>query len=447
MGADWVLNQCRIGAAWVANQGAECALRARRLGADGEFAMSSAKDIGLPEALERAATALPRDADAIRPANGDPFALLSLLDGAASQRVLAWLLAHEPAAGGELVDAWSDAGGEAAALLAQIDAEGLPKEARKALRRAHHRIRSRGESIPERAQQTIVATLPKVVDEIAVGLVSGLDPRGTRMAYLVESDPSGGARLFAAAIDEVRGVRELEVFSAGRSKIKAFVRDCTRRADYPAVEAPVDAVRAVIARAAAAQPSDAPPPRVFVEWRSHLVGSATDSPTPGALARAALVAADAEPVAAAEHAGGEGRAIALLRDQSIGPWPASNEALTEIVEKLREVADGQVVVSAAARQEQFDRVLDDAVERIFDARFARSTANRFEETAYVFWRQGALEDARACLAAADAFGASTAAFREIARAMLEVVLAPTLQSLAPRAEQSAGREGPSMVGA
>ena len=35
--------------------------------------MSPAESIGLPEALERAATALPADADAIRPANGDPY--------------------------------------------------------------------------------------------------------------------------------------------------------------------------------------------------------------------------------------------------------------------------------------------------------------------------------------------------------------------------------------
>ena len=60
--------------------------------------MNSAKDIGLPEALERAAAARPGDEDEIRPANGDPFALLSLLDAEASQRVLEWLLANEPLA-------------------------------------------------------------------------------------------------------------------------------------------------------------------------------------------------------------------------------------------------------------------------------------------------------------------------------------------------------------
>ncbi len=401
--------------------------------------MNSSKDIGLPEALERAAAALPGDADEIRPANGDPFALLSLLDREASLRVLEWLLANEALAGSELVGAWADAGGDAAALLTRIDGAGLPKQARKALRRAHHRMRSRGESIPVRVQQPIVATLPKVVDEIAISLVSGLDPRGTRMTYIVESDPSGGARLFAAAIDEDRGVRELEIFSAGRSKIKAFIRDCTRREDYPAVEAPVDAVRALIARSAAKQPADQPAPRAFAEWRTHIAEPAEGTSTPGELARAALVADDTAEI------GDVGRALALLRDQSIGPWPPSNDTLSEIVQRLGEVAEGVVVVSAAAKQERLDQALDEAVDQVFEPGFAASTANRFEETAYIFWRQEALEDARGCLAAAKAFRGPKAEYRELGRAMLEVVLAPALKSIERQSEKAENRDGPSMV--
>ncbi len=402
--------------------------------------MNSAKDIGLPEALERAAAALPGDADEIRPANGDPFALLSLLDAEASQRVLEWLLANEPLAGRELIEAWADAGGDAVALLTRIDGAGLSKAARKALRRAHHRMRSRGESIPERVAQPIVASLPKVVDEIAVSLISGLDPRGTRMAYIVETDPSGGARLFAVAIDDERGVRELEVFSAGRSKIKGFIRDCTRNEAYPAVEAPADAVRALIQRSAAAQPADRPAPRAFAEWRSHIADPPEGASTPGELVRTALAADDAG------AAGGVARVLALVRDQSIGPWPPPNEMLSEIAQRLSELAEGVVVVSAAARREQIDRALDEAVERVFGAEFAGRTANRFEETAYIFWRREALEDARACLAAAKTFRGSKAEFRELGRAMLEVVLAPTLKSIEQESQQTASGDGPSMVG-
>jgi hypothetical protein len=401
--------------------------------------MNSAKDISLPEALERAAAALAGDASAIRPANGDPFALLSLLDAEASQRVLEWLLANEPIAGSELVEAWADAGGDAAAPLTRIDGSGLSKQARKALRRAHHRMRSRGESIPERVEQPIVATLPKVVDEIAVSLISGLDPRGTRMAYIVEADPSGGARLFAVAIDDDRGIRELEVFSAGRSKIKAFIRDCTRSEEYPAVEAPVDAVRALVERSAAAQSADRPAPRVFAEWRSHIANPPEGASTPGELVRAAFAADDAGDV------GDVGRAVAMVHDQSIGPWPPLNEALSEIVKRLREVAEGAVVVSAAAKQEQVDRELDEAVDQVFDTRFAGCTANRFEETAYIFWRREALEESRACLAAANAFRGSKSEFGKLGRAMLEVVLAPALKSIEQPPERTESSDEPSVV--
>ncbi len=112
---------------------------------------------------------------------------------------------------------------------------------------------------------------------------------------------------------------------------------------------------------------------------------------------------------------------------------------------MSELAEGVVVVSAAARREQIDRALDEAVDQIFEVAFASRTANRFEETAYIFWRHEALEDARACLAAAKTFRGPKAEFRELGRAMLEVVLAPTLKSIEQESQQTASSDGPSMV--
>ena len=66
--------------------------------------------MSLSEALEAAASALAGDADAIRPANGDPVRLLSFLDPDAAARVLGWLLAHRPGEGTELADAWGERG-------------------------------------------------------------------------------------------------------------------------------------------------------------------------------------------------------------------------------------------------------------------------------------------------------------------------------------------------
>ena len=370
-----------------------------------------------------AAAALPADADTIRPANGDPFALLSLLDTEASKRVLEWLLVHEPIAGGEIVNAWTDAGGEATERLLRIDTGGLPKVARKALRHAHHRLRSRGESVPEPDRGEVVATLPTVAEELEAASISVLDPAGTRMAYLVESNPSGGARMFAAALDENRGVIELEVFSAGRSKIKKFMSEFLRREDFPAVKAPPDAVRALIARVAAHQTKDRPLPRAFSEWRTRIASPPEGCLTPGELVREALAAEVGED--------GEDlrRAAELIRDQKVGPWPPERASLEEVASRLNDVSAGVVVVSGGARQAQVDSVLDEAVEQIYGTDLGECTARRFDETAYVFWHRDRLGDARACLAAATAFRDRAPDFRDLGRAMLQVVLAPVLKSI------------------
>src|SRR5262245_55029501 len=115
-------------------------------------------EIGLPEALARAASALPRAADAIRPADGERGRAPQGLGADQAGAVLAWLLEHEPAAGEELALAWAEDSATAAPVLSLAPAA-LPKAAQKALRRVHHRLRSRGVAVPETAPSATVATL------------------------------------------------------------------------------------------------------------------------------------------------------------------------------------------------------------------------------------------------------------------------------------------------
>lgn len=399
--------------------------------------MSPLNQIGLPEALERAASALEHDADAIRPANGDPFALLDLLDPDATVRVLEWLLINEPSAAAELATEWADAGGDAAEPLKRIAPEGLPKPARKALKRAHHRLRSRGESIPEPERGVVVSKLPVVEDEVAQALVSVVDARGTRAAYLVEAHPMGGARLIVATLNESLGVVEFDVFNSGRSKIKRFIRDTTSRKEYPTVSAPIDSVRALISRIADCHPNDRPLPRSFSEWRSR-VKPAAGTKTPGELARAEL--AEPEDTEAAIQ-----RIVALVNDGKLGPWPAASEVLQPIAERLEDASTGVVIVSPTARQEQVDLALDEALDTVFDESFAGCTAERFEESAYFYWQLDQIDDASACLAAATTFRNQSSSFRPIGRAMLEAILAPVLKAIGEPSEEQEGEKDSLLV--
>ena len=99
--------------------------------------------MSLATALERAAEALPSEADVIRPANGDPVRLLAGLSPESAVRVLVSLLRDDVDAAEELLGAWLEEPAGVAALLA-VSEEGLPKPARKLVRRAQHFLKSQG---------------------------------------------------------------------------------------------------------------------------------------------------------------------------------------------------------------------------------------------------------------------------------------------------------------
>jgi hypothetical protein len=378
--------------------------------------------VGLPEALERAASALPAHADGVRPANGDPARLLELLDAAAAARVLEWLLCNEPEAGAELAAAWVEDPEAGAESLRQVAGDALPKESKKVLRRALHRLRSRGVAVPRDRPSGVVARLPSLADDLSAAMVSAIDPRGSRLVYLLESNPSGGARLFEVMLDDERGVLEVEIYTTGRSRARQFLREIGGGGRLSAVEASPEAVRALVDRAAREQAEDRPLPRGFAEWRSRVAAAPEGTATPGEEAREAL-GEDAEDDAAVE------RAAELVRRREVGPWPPASESLVALGEELAEIGRSRIIVSPVRRRERAESVLREGAERIFDESFAEITARRFEESAYVLGKRDAVEAARSCLAAARGFRTRPAASNPVAKAMLEVVLEPALRKL------------------
>ena len=390
--------------------------------------------VGLPEGLERAASALPGDADAIRPANGDPAALLRALDVEAAARVLGWLLVHEPEAGAELADSWAEEPDAAGGPLTRLRVDTLPKAGRKALSRVRHRLRSRGIELTDAAPVAVVAKLPPIEEEVEAAFLSAVDPRGTRIAYLVESNPAGGVRLFELVLDEERGVVEFEVYTTGRSKARQFLRDLRSREHFPAVEAPADAVRALVQKIAEGQPAARPLPRGFIEFRAHVAAPKPGARTPGALAQEALGAATDSAALA--------RAAELVRTHEIGPWPAAAPVLEKIAERINELAKSPLVVSPAARRERAQSLLAEAQAELFAEPVGAHTAQRFAESAYVLWKTGREQDAKACLAAAQSFREEPLAENPIARALLETVLASVLASLD---EAAPGEAEPSLL--
>ena len=97
-----------------------------------------------------------------------------------------------------------------------------------------------------------------------------------------------------------------------------------------------------------------------------------------------------------------------------------------LIERLEELAKGVVIVSGAARHEQIDGAVDDALGAIYPPDERGRIANLFEETAYVWWQSGREDDARQALAAAADFRTCEPRDNPVARAMIERLLSPAL---------------------
>jgi hypothetical protein len=375
--------------------------------------------MSLAGALEDAASALPTLGDAIRPANGDPLRVLGALRPADRVAVLSWLFSHAPEAGRELAAAWSEQESGIEAVLG-VDDRALAKEGRKALRRVVHGLRARGVAPAPPPPRKLVATLPRVEEGIEAAYVSPLDPSGARVAYLVESAVGSGAHLFEIVLDEERGVVDFSVYTATRGEARRFVKTALSRQGSPATEVAADSLRALVARIAAGQPSDRALPRAFTEWRIRLTPQARDAKTPGELARAEL--SQALPTS------GE-RVVELVASGELGPWPAPVQVLRKAAEALQEGQKSRLIVSGAQRRDRGEAALREALALVFDPARSERTAARLEETAYILWKRGREDDARACLAASQGLREGPVADQPVARALFEAALAPVLEKL------------------
>jgi hypothetical protein len=231
------------------------------------------------------------------------------------------------------------------------------------------------------------------------------------------------------ALDDVRGIVEFRVYSTGRSRARAFLKDLAVRGQVAPLAVETAQVRALLARAAAVQASDRPAPRAFVEHRSQLALD-TDAATPGE-----LVAAELGPVA--PEASALEPAVAMVKSGVLGPWPPDLEALRALGERVREQLGGKLIVSGATQHERQEEVLSAAAAEIYDESFGAVTATRLRESAFLMWKRDQIDEARACLAAAAAFESQPPAENRMARAFVDVLLAPLLEQL-EQEEQQAG---------
>ncbi len=380
--------------------------------------------MSLPESLERAASELSDLADQIRPANGDPRRLLDLLRPSDAARVLAWILAKDEAAAEELLEAWGELPEGTAVLVAVPESE-VPKAGRKLLRRALHRLRAQGVAIAE-PETRVQAPAPRRVtaanDRWQAAHLSAPDFRGTRMGYLVDSHPAGGARLFEIRFDPARGILDFKLYNAGRSKVRGFLKSLVAGTNQRLFEVDQEALCALVRRASLVQPADRALPTFFVEWRSRLFSESVEKQaTPGERAREAL-GSSADPASsrvAVEEA---------IRSARIGPWPPATAWVGERMDRAQK-SIGEL--TGDARASAIAAWVEEIAGELAGETNPAGLAEQLAEWAWIEWQREDPDRARALLAVStELMGAKGANVnRALAGVRVEALFGPFLESM------------------
>ena len=394
--------------------------------------------MSLPECLERAASELSPLADRIRPANGDPRRLLDLLPPADAARVLRWVLTQDEAAAEELLEAWSEFP-EAASIVAAVPEGEIPKAGRKLLRRALHRLRAQGIAVAvvEASAPTPARRITSTTDRWQAARLSAPDFRGTRMGYLVDDHPAGGARLFEIRFDPARGILDFKLYNAGRSKVRGFLKSLMAGTSQHLFEVEHASLCALVRRASLVQPVDRALPTFFVEWRSRLFSESIEKEsTPGELARQALGSA-ADPEKSREIV------LADLRAGRIGPWPPATAWLGERMDRAQKAV---AELEGPARSEAIHAWVDATSEELEASTNAGELADQLAEWAWIEWQREDLDRARALLAASAELAGNFSenkgdeGKRAFSRARVEAVFGPFLESLKHETLKNTGSE-------
>jgi hypothetical protein len=388
--------------------------------------------MSLPESLERAASEMVGMADQIRPANGDPHRLLEDLSLEQADQLLAWILTEEPEAAAELLDGWGESEQGAGIVLAVSD-RGISKTARKVLRRARHRLRSQGfaagVSVPTPFSSTTQRTrrISQAKDRWQEAHISAPDFRGTRVGYLVDPHPTGGARLFEIRFDDARGILDFKIYHAGRSKVRGFLRSLTGGSEQRLFDVDRDPLRALVRRASLSQPLDRPLPSGFVEWRGRLFSRDLDEqPTPGELVRTAR-AADLPSLDAAEPLD---LILSEIRLGRLGPWPPQSAWVGDCMSAGRAAVEN---LTGKARTEAIESWLNGVAETLAKQTDPVWLAHQLEELAWVRWQSVAefetQGDCLPLLAVANSIAKQDGVIQKVSRARVDGIFASFLVEL------------------
>ena len=291
------------------------------------------------------------------------------------------------------LDKLVEVGEPALALLQELAAAEIGKANRKLVRRALHRLRTRGISAPPVSTESrgggVLRPIPGFAEQ---GVVTPIDPAGRRGLFLV-APVSSEIELTEIGLSDRDGVLGVRSRGVRRRDARSFLRELP----VNTAVVPGDQVRALVAKALLVQ----------AEWPASLDRGAVEALARGAGETPGQLLLNATPALerpAPERI--EAKLQELMEAGPLIPWPPLGAPLQDLAQKLKGLESSPLVLSETQRAEQRRELVQGAAAAIYDPPCLACMAERLLETGVLVEAAGDEEGAVCLVALARELGGS-----------------------------------------
>ena len=279
-----------------------------------------------------------------------------------------------------------------AMMLQDILSDSPPKALQKSVKKALHRLKSRGVVFgDDQAPRQVV--LGNSGGQLERCLASFIDATGDRMVLMIRTRPGGGYQIAYLVLNYGTGIRFAKALQANRRELPEMLESVQAQAPLIELE-PAHCQRQIALIQQLNLTTRTPVPEEFFMLRD-IIGEPDAMPETGAIYEALSPQELEMARAQGTHAGD------LLQLPELAGWTLPESVVREYGDALAEIDESKIVVSEAMKRERVDRVFESAMQEVLGEGPRAVMRLRLEETAHYFLQTGRRTEAMWALGAAE----------------------------------------------
>ena len=262
-----------------------------------------------------------------------------------------------------------------AMMLMDILADSPPKALQKTIKKALHRLKSRGVIFSDdQAPRQVV--LGGAVSRLERCLASFIDGSGDRMILMIRTRPGGGYQIAYLVLNYGTGIRFAKALQMSRRELPELLESV--QAQAPLIDlTPAHCQRQIALVQQMNLATRTPVPEEFFMLRD-LIGEPDTVPEAGAIYEALSPQELEMARAQSDHAED------LLELPELGGWTLPESVVQAYADALAEIDESKIVVSEAMQRERIDHVFESAMQDVLGEESRAIMRLRLEETAHYF---------------------------------------------------------------